>query len=157
MRAPSLVLPRTNFGELAAAISLSQVSANDALRVENRGRHHFLDRAGIPRYKKFIHMSVKELAEPETRRRIRIAYYEGGERKHPSTMAEIERGLRILSIHSQIMNPYMREDYFLQKFGDRLRAPQGNVWRDRHSLSRFLNMANDLTNWEFVSRFLTGR
>lgn len=158
MKLPSLVLKRTSFGELAAAIALArqQLSMNDVSRIEHRGENGFFERVGILKSKRYVFVSVDQLASPQMRKLIKIANAAGNP-KFPCTHAERERDLRIRSIYTQIMNPALREDTFIVLMGDRLRSPQAGVWHDKNHLTRFLKAANDITNFEFISRFLSGR
>jgi len=140
-----------SLGDLASAIARCEANGNDVHQIERRGLHHTDKRAGLEKQNGWVITPVSVIRTREFRHRAALAL---SQRKgsYSICLKDYIDYAKVESIYAQIMNPVLRTDYFLDRWGDQLRRPQATN-RAKH----FLKMANDPMNFEFVARFLTGR
>jgi hypothetical protein len=138
---------KATLGETLAA--MAQIAYNYSTLIENRGLHwtdkRYSQLTGI----EFVgNHPICSLDQIHNDLAAQTHALEARKGQNKITPAEYRRNLRVRCIRGQLLNPALRKDRFFQIHGERLRRACLNP----HA-RRFLNMAQDVSNINFVKTF----
>lgn len=146
--APGLPVP---IGHLGLALATLIDSRNSVILNENRGLHWTDKRTGLDFYQGYPDVSIYELKlNPDYKLGIRQALKARSKDAKPLSYEKYETNLIIRSCILQIMNPIHRKDLFFKMFGEGLRRAVINI-------RAFMDMALDVNNIEYTTKFLSGK